>query len=1603
MLVSTRSPDQRIALLVGVSSYPDDIPSLKVVEDDLDRLQGVLVKAGYEVTPLLNPTATQIEGHVYEFLTSERAKDATAVLFFSGHGMRHGGVDYLLPGDLVSLEQARRNPAKALASLDIRTAVEQSKAHTIVQFVDACRENLPDDAKAVLREFGADEGNPPDRRHVTIHGCAPGQFCYFHTDNTFHASLFAAALCKVLDPLHPASTIDEVRSATDEALQALVERLKPGRTQRVHVSFSDTIADEVLRREICPGSPYLWGDAVASAELWNRAEPEASPALRQEVEQIAAAAWSASQETEERLPDVWRDLRFPLRCLQQLDALLPPETKLRPGEVAALIAAPFLREAVLTRSAQWLAGANPLDVSPAEAVDPARAQLEAVHRAFPRIVERTRSSDEDPTALATWLLHRAMLRQVQFWEQPEALELSQGLARALDLADRATTTAERLQAIALHVAAVKEDLDRDPDTDRPPLEPSFETFAGNRSEAIRQQALAVLVAIAGQMAVDVRQLGDVVVNHIGEREQLSCDDVIEFLGEHVKWLQSNERATLRLIASCPHPALQLALEEQAAHVTELLDYAHRTARHSPEEIGALLADLPRSVSTDELEPVRDERGRPRYETPLLTFRLAHDEIRDLLMGVRLYGDPALAIRELYQNALDACRYRRARAQFADEEYHGRIDFRQGVEDGRLFIECEDNGVGMGVYELEHVFSRAGRRFVHTPEFLWEQAKWKEHMPELKLWPNSRFGIGVFSYFMLADQLEIWTARADRVSGWADTQELHVQITSSGTLFRIQKQPTGERRRHGGTLIRLYLRTSDADDDPVSCITTLRGLLCHSEFDVSCAEEDDLEQWRANQLHVVGTDDHRIVPGSDRVWFAEDGALLADGILTDVRSPGFFVNLTGEHQAVLSVDRQRVEGWDRACVDAAAQEAAAQVPLDGRLTFSWLWHLCRARPSLGQRVWETLRQRNAQLGLSGRWPEPRAVGETGGFGFDRSLVPASDPARVRRYDDGLSFVDHDRVAAARTRFLDDLWPTAELHHGPDLHMVDRQLPERSDWQPMLEPLDYLLVQKDDSERQVDEDGLELVHSTHSFAGRVAHASVLAGISVQDAIARFRRLAVFGAAIEADHVENDSVHAQRRDVALVDAAGSASDAHDLLGDLATVARAQRVTMRELAQRLERYRQAGLRLVDPDLERIGAIADRVPTALEASIMSMPLGEGDGTWAVHWLNVASHLWRSELEAWDAEAFEDVAGLLGIASEQRALMQRCLEDDCDLLALSRDLDRVAPWIQDRVEPDHVRKVAERLEESPGRVLERLGAYAAALELTLPSEAEVASPSSPPPPDRSIADQLGRQDKTLLSYDVDGSSPFHTKTELSVVHLILVSAELREPLGSLLERIKQLPPELGVTAPEVPARYHGWTGSYVHRLFFEDELHEYRGATFSPFDYSFAATTLQEPIGAIVRTMSELSGLLPGVPVVDPGAMAALDELRAERTDKYLLHLDAHLMGSPLLGPVPPLHLLHAGVRLGWTLGRVFDRLAAYAPLGLELPPVEPGAWREAVPSWEDFIVLSPKLDAADVLAPGPLDPTHVARAASALRCEPSHVRERLELYAGMLRLELAD
>lgn len=126
----------------------------------------------------------------------------------------------------------------------------------------------------------------------------------------------------------------------------------------------------------------------------------------------------------------------------------------------------------------------------------------------------------------------------------------------------------------------------------------------------------------------------------------------------------------------------------------------------------------------------------------LRFELASYEVIDLLVGNNIYADPhRVVVRELLQNAVDACRLRRA----LEPDYTPAITVAWAP--GRLVVQ--DNGIGMTADIVRNFFLRVGRSYYSSPEF-------RTRYGDVAFAPIARFGIGALSAFLVADRLVVAT-------------------------------------------------------------------------------------------------------------------------------------------------------------------------------------------------------------------------------------------------------------------------------------------------------------------------------------------------------------------------------------------------------------------------------------------------------------------------------------------------------------------------------------------------------------------------------------------------------------------------------------------------------------------------------------------------------------------------------------------------------------------------------------------------------------------------------------------------------------------------------
>ncbi|MEU6382919.1 caspase family protein [Streptomyces bauhiniae] len=1001
---------RRRALLIGVKDTPylSRVPelaaeyrSLDFVERDVSLVATALEQSGYEVTVKSDDDTSfgPVIATVTDFLASCRPGD-TAFLYFSGHGVMLNGRDHLVlrdsqpgapgPDGIRHLHPTillKASPAGLLGALP--------QGVTAIVCLDVCRAEEPRHASGDTDAewAGAHEA-------YWLYSCGPGQRAYA---DPLTGSWFAQALATSLSRVNPPTTFRAVAEYAQEELLRLAGRHPQVRTPTVATRQPEP-APGVESRDpvVCEGTKQTldWTRVIRESDLWRHTSgrPEAHARVKDRLAELVRYVAGTGAQTRAYREDPWTDPLYPERLDARLTDLVAraslerEDELLSPAETACLLAAAIVQEGIVAITLDQLSTLLPNQFDPGprgqETQPPGdrrrlmRDAARDVCRAHSLVVRttetlRSRGLESAATAADHWLRHRFIADWDELWERGGQGAIDELITKVVEAIEAAVDTLasparrspeERLE-IDDQVRQVLGHL-----TVKPGLSPRFsDAQRGDqwistkpvRGNHWRGDQLARLLWTAGLLAAAPRRLSSVLVDHLGAHEPLLPSTVVAALGgldyEETDGRTATSRGiTVRL--RCPHPALHAAVEEMAL----VADATVRAFGHADAVAPPLLRGLPDSVTTEEL------RSLPgRYKEPLERFRLAEDEIRPLLMGTQLYGDRMLAVREMYQNALDACRYRDMRRRYGriNSSWDGEIVFTQGWDRGRPFIECHDNGSGMSRARLTSMFARAGKRYEQDPDFVQERRNWRRAGIVDRSF-NSRFGIGVFSYFMLADEVVVWTRAVDATGRTGPEAPLRVDIRSGSGLLQINTSEDPEVPEDGGTRVRLYLAEPGEGEKAPSLVETLRTHLWVTEHNVTAVELTKPGEtfrkltWEPGRL--AGRNEWRVPPvalrdehgdGADEAWLVQgEGQLLLDGILVE-NAPavhGYVVNLRERHAPVPSVDRNHLLSYDDELV---MREVTERLPsAAARLTdvsLPWLWELARKTPRMAVGLLESL--------------------------------------------------------------------------------------------------------------------------------------------------------------------------------------------------------------------------------------------------------------------------------------------------------------------------------------------------------------------------------------------------------------------------------------------------------------------------------------------------------------------------------------------------------------------------------------------------------------------------------------------------------------------------
>ena len=179
-----------------------------------------------------------------------------------------------------------------------------------------------------------------------------------------------------------------------------------------------------------------------------------------------------------------------------------------------------------------------------------------------------------------------------------------------------------------------------------------------------------------------------------------------------------------------------------------------------------------------------------YVAESFTFK-ANDEIIKLLVAP-LYGDdPTFGVRELLQNALDACKEREIYEMKRGHDYTPIITVELVKEsDGICYFKITDNGIGMDTDVIRNYFLSAGASYRRNSDW---QKEFVDEKGKSTVRRSGRFGIGILSAFLIGQEIHVETKKVNHSNGFKLDANLNYEqidilkdsTISEGTVIKIK--------------------------------------------------------------------------------------------------------------------------------------------------------------------------------------------------------------------------------------------------------------------------------------------------------------------------------------------------------------------------------------------------------------------------------------------------------------------------------------------------------------------------------------------------------------------------------------------------------------------------------------------------------------------------------------------------------------------------------------------------------------------------------------------------------------------------------------------------
>lgn len=313
----------------------------------------------------------------------------------------------------------------------------------------------------------------------------------------------------------------------------------------------------------------------------------------------------------------------------------------------------------------------------------------------------------------------------------------------------------------------------------------------NEDDSLNLPFVGVILRLSDLLDFDGKRTPSVLFSHLTVRNPISLKEWQKHRSINAWSISPNN---IVFSAICKHPAIEASIRKFCDLIDNELKNCNIILSKTSSDYKYRI-DLPTYVNRDKIHAeINLLTGEPIYIYHDTCFHLSKNQVVDLLMGTKLYGNPEVALRELIQNSIDACLLSEALHQKWGVSYQPSITVKYYTKDKEDYLEVIDNGIGMNQEIIDKYYSKIGSSYYKSRDFFDLQAN-----SNLDFKPISRFGIGILSCFMVADSMEVETKRLKDLYDF-DTP-IKIIVEGYDSIFTTVKS----KKKEPGTSTKLILR------------------------------------------------------------------------------------------------------------------------------------------------------------------------------------------------------------------------------------------------------------------------------------------------------------------------------------------------------------------------------------------------------------------------------------------------------------------------------------------------------------------------------------------------------------------------------------------------------------------------------------------------------------------------------------------------------------------------------------------------------------------------------------------------------------------------------